>query len=606
MIRRNGSILAIALGSLALSFTIVAEENPVPGTFPASVFPLFAPDKTVFWIGNPSLSIFDNQTVSFLADHASAIILRAPIQGPTPYYDYVHVVDRLHWANPMLKVLVYGRVQNLTPGEGRASETEILRGMADLGPLLLPIHGPKDETYGDVTQAGYRRWLIDRIMKIIGQTHTDGIGFDFHFHYPMEKPKYLTNWANKDPMRCRQYADGMDKFHTELKARLGEMFLIFNGIWSMPAFPSVYPEQLKLLLLSDGASIEYFGLLVHQKQKPDETSFAVNVAPYLEAMAAYPQTMIIAYGRGPWAYQDYEQDYQWQRYLYALYLMGAGTNSSFKYHGSYQVPAHAGRVGGLDICADQLLELGHPQGPYQATNGCYRRSFEHGLVLAVEPKSPAATCELAQPLFTPEGKEVRDAVTIQPGTAMLLLHKPPRLAGDVRIVFSQPWAPGTDWEQAQIIAEGQDHYLHLQATAVGQEWDHDLMLEPPVRSLYLRPQLTTLIRSTNTDASLQFDLEVDDARKKFTHVVLEVSTRPAGLATTSKATIREPVYRAPGKGPVPLLQGPRIQPTGQWVQLTIDAATELHKTNRFTFKRWSHVRLVGALDLNAIELFRRP
>jgi hypothetical protein len=328
--------------------------------------------------------------------------------------------------------------------------------------------------------------------------------------------------------------------------------------------------------------------------------FESHILPYLEIIRATPSKVFLVFGRGPWGYVDYVEDYLWQRYLYCAYLLAAGSHTLFKYHTSFQVTNLPGRSGGLDVYGDWGTDLGTPLGSYQQQGGLYLRHFTKALVLLIPHGGKRETYTLLRPMFTPEGKQLEETVVIEPGQGLLLLAEPPKPPQPIRRNFEPPHPTHTFWRWAEIRQElGGNHFLHVDRTPEGEEWEHDLMLEP-VRTLAPKPSLRLRFRTNDTKAKLLLVAEVDDLQKRDRFVVVEVKH---DTGAGQSLTVDKAVFFRGGTGRFTYVPAGLSFPIdGDWHFVALRGDQLLSKTKRYIFRRWSHVRFIGTIDIDDIEV----
>ena len=588
-----GWLALVAMGVL-LNFAASSCTGPSPEE----------PDNAVFWIQTIHNEALDEQSLRFVADNAGMVVLDARLDGPSPAYDYAAIVDRLHELRPGLPVLLYTWANSWYDTGLAGSAT--LAGFPDLGSLLLrnaqgePIGSKQAANYrlGDVRKREFREWMVDRIEAMVERTDTDGVALDV----AMRKPESCTT----ETEFCREYAEGMETLFSSLERNLQpETILLYNGLWSFGE--GMLESQKRLLPSSDAVAIEYFGLDPLRQR----SSFNGDILPYVKLMQKTPQKTFLVFGRGPWRYTDYREDYLWQRYLYSSYLLGAGEDDLFKYHASFELPARNGRTGPLDAYADWEYDLGDPSGPYEKRGGLYLRQFSEGLVLVAPHDGLPQKFSLPEAMYTPEGKELSGELQIQPGQGLLLLSEASKVPRSPRKDFESPDPPFASWRWAEIhTGDGGNRYLCLSRTPEGQEQEHDLSLEP-VRSLKERPRLRLRLRTTDPGAKLLARVEVDDVSKQYAYVVLETSPRsasnhePAAVAADIpyRSAYDVPYRRAQGlKVEVPYIPtDAAVKPDGRWRTLDIDAG-RLLEGGRYSFRRWDYIRLVGSMDVDDIEV----
>jgi hypothetical protein len=554
--------------------------------------------RVAFWIGTDLNGVFDEQTLRYIADRAGMVILNAPLQGPSSTYDYPTIVQRLHELRPGLPVLFYTWASRWHDGVRIGTTT--LDGYPNLGPLLL--HDAQGKViqqrngkllFGDVRQEVYRNWLVERVQDMILKTGVDGVAVDVAVRTPT---LMLASLCKRDVKFCADYAHGMDILLAALRTRLRPKIVLYNGLWSLA--PGMLEDQQKLLDHADATAIEYFGMHTKQGIPP----FEEGILPYLKIIQANPDKTILVFGRGPWRYTNYWEDYLWQRYLYCSYLLAAGPNTLFKYHASFQVLLLAGRSGGLDTYEDWQEDLGAALGPYHQDGGLYWRRFTKGLVLVAPHDGQGKSYSLTDTMYTPEGERLEGTITIAAGQGLLLHAKAPEVEKPIWLDFESSQPPEASWRWAEIRTEGgSGHFLHLDRTPKAQEWEHDLMLEP-LRVLHPKPILRMRLRTTDPNAKLLFMLEVDDRDQKDTYIVIEgAPSAKHGQGITMGPGMSFRSNRGRGKATrVPAEVTFRAD--GKWYPITIHGDQLLDGTKRYVFRRWGYMRIIGNVDIDDINM----
>jgi hypothetical protein len=209
---------------------------------------------------------------------------------------------------------------------------------------------------------------------------------------------------------------------------------------------------------------------------------------------------------------------------------------------------------------------------------------------------------MPEPMFTPEGERLSGQLSIQPGEGLLLLSKAPVAPEAPREDFESPDPPFASWRWAEVRTEnGGNRYLHLTRSPGGQEQEHDISLEP-VRSLEERPRLRLRLRTTDPEAKLLARIEVDDIGKQYEHAVLEASPQYASNYDPLSRGAADIPYRSSYGVQVPYIStDAAMQSDGQWHTLVIDAERFL-EGSRYSFRRWDHIRLIGSVDVDDIEV----
>jgi hypothetical protein len=372
---------------------------------------------------------------------------------------------------------------------------------------------------------------------------------------------------------------------------------IFNNL-------SARSDQKQLLAVVPGASIERFGLNDNIARAP---TFAADIRPYLDVVGTYPDKTFLVYGRASrnkTPYTTYEQDWQWQRYLYCAYLLAAGPNTRWKQHAGFLTSPFGGRANGLEVYADTLHDLGTALGNYTVENGCYRRSFERGSVLVVpsESRRPSMV-SIRRPMYTPEGARVVGTLAVAPGEGHLLLQMPPVRPSALSREFNPRSNP--HWRWSSLRQESSAWYLHLDGTRDGEESEHDLALDL-VRYRAPRALATLWYRTTDPSARVETIVEVDDADTTARFALVDGALEPGhakgprpgqfrGVPPTSSQFFRVPAIGG----------GTPMRPDGKWHTLVMDFETACTTSRRYTFRRALFTRLLGALDVKRLRLDRK-
>ena len=554
---------------------------------------------TALWIEPRSNALLDRQTVEILAPHAGLVVLRAPFEHELPEYALPAVVSRIKQATPA-PVLAYA--WGTRHRRNGRSEADILRGL-NVGKPLLTVRDRNDSTvqFLDVTDPDLRHRVVNRFVEARRALGVDGFAIDLSTRTPLQRPAVLARMCQAKATFCGDYAQGMDALFAELRQRLGPRSTIaYNGLFNF--HPGQLDDQLLLLRSANAAAIEYFGL------DPNEPahSFTQHILPFLKVMQRAPRdSTILVFGRGPWRYTDYAADYLWQRYLYASFLLAARPQDLFKYHASFQVPAHNGRAGGMDLYADGELQLGEPVGAATEEDGLYKRSFARGMVVVAPDDGRGGRLTLPRPLYTPEGAELRGEVSLAAGQALILLARREDLpARPDTLVIDAARVASFGWPQAR--REGQTVRLdRIEDPAL--RGMHDVLLDA-VRSP--APWQVLELDATRLDAraTLQLVAEVDDPRREHDTVVVTIGGAPRAAGS---AVFVEPVlYRStnPRRAEAALAKE-------RWPELSVDApppgrplvidGAELMARNGYHFRRWSHLRMEGPVAFSRLTL-RKP
>jgi len=539
-----------------------------------------------YWIDTENNFVLDDQILDLMARHAAVVCFNGTLKGEKPEFDNWAIFDRLRKRNPRLWLLTYSLPNFAENSSHIGSYT--LRGFKELGSLLLRQADGKlvHPLYADVRKEEYQRWLTQRAIETVHEVGATGVVFDEAFRSGCRD---VQRAFGNDASSCEAYGEGMGTLFAAVRRAVQPGIVLYNGIWSTSESCAPPGDQEKLLAVTDGVAIEYFGMDPLRK-----LSSAADILPYLTLMQSHPDKIFLVYGRAPWSYTDYEEDCRWQRYLYASYLLGRGPNTLFKYHASFHVPPHAGRTGGIDMFADWDLDLGKPLAAYEYSGSIYSRRFEKGLVLVALHDGEGGSYFLPKPMYDPEGIPHQGLLAVRPGQGWILLAlKPATKRGSV-IEFSGSAQHFADWQGAALTGSS----LHLQPMPEGQEKEHDLLLDP-IRSLQPPQKLALRIRTHDSAARLLFVAEVDDATKRDSYALVcldsEVSAKPQPRLPSVR--FRVGTWRKEMWPVLPCKS--RVVADGEWHDY---AVANPQPGPRYQIKRWSHVRLIGNMDMAWIRL----
>lgn len=568
-VQRAARLTAASLGAFLYAATSAATGN------------------VAYWLEPRSTQLFGKQVIAALADKARIVVIRAPAKGPTSGYDYPTVVARIKSATPGTPVLAYAQPLRIVD-KGRI-ETDVLK--PDL-PVAVAAQTRNDEAgtirFVDIDNDASRGLVVDTLSRARSRLNVDGFALDLLTRTPSPVPQALAKRCAAEKDYCERYAAGVDAFLAELKQRLQAGYLIYNGLFT--SRPGLLQDQLRLLNTADAAIVEYFGLNPNRR----EHSFSIDILPYLKAMQQLPpDKALFVFGRGPWSYTDYVDDYRWQRYLYASFLLAARSQDSFKYHASFQVPAHKGRSGGFDHYADWDLNLGEPLESMSVVNGLYQRRFANGLVIVAPDDGPGGRLHLAQPYANPEGETLQGDLRFAAGEAAILLTRAPERP-PVLTSFDAKAIAAWGWQHAALEQANGGTMLRLAPLPDKLAGEHDLLLEHS-RSLSTFNTLAIDARLESDAAAIYAVAEVDDARREHMWLVVAI-TRGEGIPATSAERV---LFRIPT--PNASIPWPHVERPDIASPMTLDGEAIAAKAG-LKFRRWSHVRFSGQVGIFSIAL----
>lgn len=555
----------------------------------AATLSAFARNPTVFWIEPRSNGILDEQVAAQTGERAGLVVLRARWTSQDPRFTLKEIVGRFK-ASGQAPVLSYGWANRYTLA-GR-SETDLLRNI-DTGTVLAEtkVGGGSTVDFLDITRPEMRDRVVNRFVSARQSLGVDGFAIDLSTRTPSTRPAELARLCNKDANFCGNYAKGMDDLFASLRKSLGPRTIIaYNGLFNFA--PGQLKDQTKLFASADAAAIEYFGMDPNEKQH----SFSKDIQPYLEILPTLPEgKSALVFGRASWDYTDYAEDYLWQRYLYGAFLLAARPSDYFKYHASFQVPAHRGRAGGMDYYADWKIDLGAARGPAKSANGLLVREYSRGLVAVAPDDRQGGSLQLPRALYSPEGEAFQGTLKLAPGRAAILLNEKPADGPATQVIDMRQMAT---WKWNDARREKLDERDVLKVPAQAQPGDHDILLDFE-RTAKPYEQLRIEAHLLDASSKVLAVAEVDDPKRQYSRVVVEISKDAKGPRRVS--TEEAVQYRAPAPKPG-VETWPTIHLERDLSKGTIIVGAGAFEDTGYKFRRWSHLRLTGPVALSRIEL----
>ena len=549
-----------------------------------------------FWVAAHDNRVFDGFVTRHLITCGDIIVVNAHYQASS--YSFANIVHRLKLLSPSVRVLFYTWAGRKPMDGDLIGAVPTLEGMENLGDCLLRdkenqlVTIPSGESYFiflDPRNVDARIWLRKQVSKVKDLVASDGVALDS----AIRKPDFLESLDNPD-----DYSRAFPSMIQEIWGAIPET--IFNNL-------AHRRDQVELLRVAHGASIERFGL---NDRIVREATFADDILPYLDIIQGHRDKQILVFGRASRedeAYATYDEDWEWQRYLYCAYLLAIGPNTRWKQHAGFLTSPFGGRAGGLEVYADALHDLGEPLGDYTVQAGCYRRAFQRGLVLVVPAESPApVNVSIAQPMYTPEGASVAGNFTVAPRQGVLLLQSPPSPPAVLSRQFG-PWSNPL-WGSSRLQQEADFWYLHVDRTLEAEQGEHDLALEL-VRYRAPRPIATVRYRTSDVGARIETVVEVDDERKEVRFALVDGSL-PMGPRQDNQTKPGQFRGAAPHRSQfesVPVIGGgTRLRADGEWRSRVIDLRAACTNSGRgYQFHRAVFMRLIGSLDVRSVALYTR-
>lgn len=544
------------------------------------------PGNTGFWIGVTNTQQMDKQVARLLADHASVVALRMPDEDASLMRAAIATFKREAPHTPLLMYSWASRDLSVRGKPGGKGLTDRVGQSSD-----MQVHGAFGRNlreFSDVTNPAFRTMLAGNIAAAIDSRGADGVALDLAVRTPRYKPGPLAKICASDAAFCSRYAAGMDATFEAIRSALHGRPLLYNGLWNFG--PGSVPDQQQLLKYADAAAVEYFG--GDYKSAPSQ-SFTQDILPYLKAIAETPQEKkILVFGRSPLVYTSYDEDYARQRYLYCAYLLGARSNTYFKYHATFRTDVRVGRTGSLSLYSDSMVNLGAPAKAYAVDGGLYSRTFAHGMVVVAPDDGRGGSFALPHAMYSPEGDKLEGRVSLKPGQGLLLLDAkqanatPDQYLLDLKLL--------ADWPNASLSGSAAAPELSLQGNA--GDGTHDMLLDV-IRSPHPHNtlQLSVLAGSPNTRVELM--AEVDDPARRTEFAILDLKAPGAAASGTPQVAFRTRVEPRDG---VPILQGPALTP-GVRQALNLDGHALFAKSG-LTFRRWDYVRFDGVIKIQSVKL----
>jgi len=553
----------------------------------------FAANQTVFWLEPRSNTTFDRQVTHEIGKRAGLVVLRASWNNPDPNYTLKAVVGRFK-ADTKAPVLSYSWANRYTDA-GR-SEADLLRKFdAGKARALAETKGDNNTKvdFLDVRDPDVRKRVVSQFQRAREGLGVDGFAVDLSTRTPKARPAELAKRCEQEADFCPAYANGMDALFADLREGLGpNAFIAYNGLFNF--VPGQLKDQAKLLASTSGAAIEFFGM----DPKDGKHSFTEDIRPFLEIIPTLPANRsVLVFGRGPWTYTDYAQDYLWQRYLYACFLLVARPNDFFKYHATFQVPTQKGRTGGTDYYADWSADLGPARGAARQAGGLWVREFANGLVAVAPDDGRGGAMPLAKAYFTLEGDRRQGELRLAGGEGTVLLNSErPELRKPARREIDARTMAGWNWDGAKL--EKLDGRDVLRMSAEKQPGEHDVLLDFE-RSVNPYEHLEIDAKLLDRSAAILAVAEIDDPRHKYTQLVFKVSGDDnAGSRVTIEdgAPFRSPTAKS-GRD-----SWPTVHLMKDLSKSTIGIGAAALEGTGYQFRRWSHLRLVGPVALSRIAL----
>ncbi len=599
--------------------------------------------KTAFWIAGSDGGLFDEATVRTIAKTSSDwIVLNFPTNGFNPTdgfnpgneYDMAVNQQRIRTVKPSLRTLNYcnkimGHPTRSITWQTLGEREFLKQSRVTNSSGVVVSNVPDGDTYGDFASTNYTAWFAGKVLGMITNMGADGAAFDLSMHRDPITHGLLRSVAESAPAWRQAYIAGFDAA-TKAVHDSGNIVLYNGPIYSRGPngeLPDEYKwQQSQIHLLSnyaDAAIIEFFGCRDYDDDLPPVTNSFAEILTQIDMMIHMDVLgkRLMVFARGPGLYNTYAQDYNWQRYLFACYLLGASRNHSFKYHYTFWTIPSGGRSTGLDVYADLYYLPSNYLGRAEAyrkitvpaaSSGLYQRVFSKGVVLVHPHDSGLSprTYDVSGVKYDRTGNIYSNtSVTLAAGTGILLTDDKLSLNSigryiDFRWTNSAGKHPVEMWSNAVVTVSGSNKILHCSTTPAGQEWMHDLMIFPVKHYMHQdNLQIQTWFR--DADAKITALCEVDDTQGENNYVVftIEPGTTLGSQLTSIPTTIFRRRDAATG---LTLTNIPgAIYDTASsnlFQTVSINAQERFAAVApRYTYKRWVFIRIIGNVDINWIQ-----
>lgn len=203
--------------------------------------------------------------------------------------------------------------------------------------------------------------------------------------------------------------------------------------------------------------------------------------------------------------------------------------------------------------------------------------------------------------YSPDGASITGDVGLMPGEALILSKSHQREKFPDFKQFKPRELASWEWKNSQLIGTTEGERFRLAALPPALLGEHDLLLDSE-RSLAPYERLEINARLMAPGASVLVIAEVDDPQKK---------QKWAIVAVESPDLLPKP---SPNRKAVYFRSSPRLSEEWPLVSivpldgrqpLTLDGPG-IFAASGYTFRRWSHARLMGPIEIASIKLTQRP
>ncbi len=275
-----------------------------------------------------------------------------------------------------------------------------------------PIKQSNDNNYFmDLTNPGYRAWVIAQLKHRFEQAPFDGILFDngTDIVQGFNNKDWLTKLGGQSGIDA--YNAGIKALHTEAMAAFPDKTIVFNGIRANTTKNDIdlnLGRSLYKLDYMQGATDEGFCLGLH-------SGLDADIPTDIGIMQKYSNKKILMHSNFFPKETPSLDAIKTGRYCLGAFLMGWQPGSTYW---QYAVGDNAYITDALQYSLpEENLNLGNPTGQAQANGSLYNRSFSNGRVYVNIGTSPQTFSLPAKLIQYENGKEV---ATINQGATFTL------------------------------------------------------------------------------------------------------------------------------------------------------------------------------------------
>lgn len=553
----------------------------------------------------------------------------------------------------------------------------------------VPIRGSDDSAsaefyklfFGDFSLLAFRQKILGSLIKSLDEARPersgkspwlDGFAYDLTIADPRNEPRLqvmmpkgtlndpdffcgynlgLRGMLNTLSLSKKQNGLGAFTIINVLEHRSVNFLRASNRRGAAFSEKDFRDSQEKLMQRAHGGIIEYFGGFVPESNIECDSSrydkatdfckkpFA-DILDQLRRFRLNPEKYYMAFGRGPKTYVDYSREYRWQEYLYGVYLLGSGPNTSFKYLSAFQTPTYngLGRHDGLSVFYNQTVELGTPRSWMRPVPGTplWIRVFDNALVV-VNPHDSGKSVSTNQPLIQSilRNYSVKKFVNhmLPPEKALFIPLKAnvdfePQPAGRL-IDFTDPatrfaFTEGNHFLGSSLVPGG-----GIKLAAMEPNYLHDILLSSVAYPSHLgglwidfkkgnSSTLPKFIAVAEVDDAEENDLDGEGKKRKHRFVTFLLSD---SAVRTYESNQPRPLFMAPSQTSAKAERIPQVsipytilsRGADGRVSIAVNIGQEFSLMNkyfktrsgtgtRFRFVRWHILRPLGEMELLRIRI----